>query len=250
MKRYPTQKEREEYNKKEKTCPICGQRFFESYTKYTLSEFCSRKCSCTYSSILKRKERNKKISISLKESDKVFRGRRKKYEKVYCIVCGKELTYNQIQSGNKTCSLKCGSLAANKTKQKNGTVFVENGQGWGKSGKWKGFFCNSSYELVYYIYMSEHGYKVERNKTKYEYEWKGKKHFYIPDFLVDNKLVEIKGFPSSLTEAKLKAVTDKEISIFYYKDLEHMMNYIDNKYHTVHTPKTNNYETLYDGLVV
>ena len=98
--------------------------------------------------------------------------------------------------------------------------------------------------------MSEHGYKEERNKTKYEYEWKGKKHFYIPDFLVDNKLVEIKGFPSSLTEAKLKAVTDKEISILYYKDLEHMMNYIDNKYHTVHTPKTNNYETLYDGLVV
>lgn len=250
MKRYPTQKEREEYNKKEKTCPICGQRFFESYTKYTLSEFCSRKCSCTYSSKLKREERNRKISTSLKEkykSSEVKRRKLKIYDPAYCVSCGKELTRNQIQAGNKTCSLKCGSLCANKTKHKNRTVFVENGQGRSRSGYWKGFFCNSTYELVYYIYMSEHGYKIERNQKVYEYEWNGSKRLYYPDFIVNDKLVEIKGYWSPQVQAKIDAVTDKELSVLYYKDLEPMMDWIDSKYNTKHGKKDNNYWELYDN---
>lgn len=249
MKRYPTQKEREEYNKKEKTCPICGQKFFESYTKYTLSEFCSRKCSCTYSSILKRDERNRKISTSLKETYKNPSARRRKqkiYDPAYCVICGKELTHNQIQTGNKTCSLRCGSLCANKTKQKNGTVFVEHGQGRSRSGYWKGFFCNSSYELVYYIYMSEHGYKIERNTKAYEYEWNGKKCLYYPDFRVNGKLIEIKGYWNKQVGTKLAAVTDEPIDILYYDDLELMMQYVDSKYNTIHRKKYNNYWILYE----
>lgn len=250
MKRYPTQKEREEYNKKEKTCPICGQKFFESYTKYTLSEFCSRKCSCTYSSKIKREERNKKISASLKGIRKGVVTKKQKekiYDPVYCIVCGKELTHKQIQSKNKTCSIQCGSLCANKTKQKNGTVFVENGQGRSRSGYWKGFFCNSTYELVYYIYMSEHGYKIERNQKSYEYEYNGSKRLYYPDFIVNDKLVEIKGYWTPLVQAKIDAVTDKELSVLYYKDLEPMMNWVDSKYNTKHWKKDNNYWELYDN---
>lgn len=250
MKRYPTQKEREEYNKKEKTCPICGQRFFESYTKYTLSEFCSRKCSCTYSSKIKRKERNKKISVSLKGIRKGTVAKKqgeKIYDPTYCIICGKELSRKQIQSKNKTCSIQCGSLCANKTKQKNGTVFVENGQGRSRSGYWKGFFCNSTYELVYYIYMSEHGYKIKRNQKSYEYEYNGSKCLYYPDFIVNDKLVEIKGYWTLQVQAKIDAVTDKELSVLYYKDLEPMMDWIDSKYNTKHWKKGNNYWELYDN---
>lgn len=247
MKRYPTQKEREEYNKKEKTCPICGQKFFESYTKYTLSAFCSRKCSCTYSSKLKREERNKKISSSLKGRKNIFKGRKKKYPKTYCIICGKELTHKQIQTKNKTCSSKCGNICANKTKLERGTVFVEHGQGRSHSGYWKGFFCNSSYELAYYIYMSEHGYKVERNTKAYEYEWKGKKCLYYPDFRVDGKLVEVKGYWSPRVQTKLNAITDEDITILYYKDLEPMMCWVDSKYNTRHSKKSNDYWKLYDN---
>lgn len=176
--------------KQKKYVLFAGKKFFESYTKYTLSKFCSRKCSCTYSSKINRKERNKKISNSLTEffenTPKAKKDSSKKNkEKRYCIICGVELTYEQVQNKNKTCSLKCGSQAANKTKQQNGTVFVENGQGRSRSGYWNNFFCNSTYELVYYIYMTEHGYKVERNKKAYEYEWNGVMRHYYPDFNVN-----------------------------------------------------------------
>lgn len=174
------------------------------------------------------------------------KGKEKIYEPTYCIVCGKELTRNQIQSKNKTCSIQCGSICANKTKQKNGTVFVENGQGRSRSGYWKGFFCNSTYELVYYIYMSEHGYKIERNQKVYEYEWNGKKRSYYPDFRVDGKLVEIKGYWTPQVKAKIDAVKDEELNVLYYKDLEPMMEWVDSKYNTKHWKKGNNYWKLYD----
>lgn len=250
MKYYPTQKERKEYNKQEKICPICGTIFYESYTKNTLSDFCSRKCSCTFVSRLNREERNKKIASGLVKSEKRKNAslkKLKKYELIFCETCGKPLSREQIQRGNKTCSLKCGSAKANKTKQQNGTVFIERGQGRSKSGYWKGFFCNSTYELIYYIYMTEHGYKVERNNKAYEYEWNGNKRRYYPDFLVDGKLVEIKGYYTEQVDAKIKAVTDLPIDILYYKDLEHMMQYVDSKYSTVHYPKYNNYFELYDN---
>lgn len=250
MKYYPTQKEREEYNKREKICSICGASFLESYTKHTLSDFCSRKCACTFVSRLNRIERNKKIAKGLAKSEKrkVLKNKKlKEYEPVFCEVCGKKLSREQIQRKNKTCSLKCGSLRANKTKQQNGTVFIERGQGRSRSGYWKGFFCNSTYELVYYIYMTEHGYKVERNTKRYEYEWDGNKRQYYPDFLVNGKLVEVKGYWTEQVQTKIKAVTDLPIEVLYYKDLEHMMQYIDSKYNTSHHPKYNNYFELYDS---
>lgn len=162
-----------------------------------------------------------------------------------CCICGKVIEYERKK--NKTCSLECQIACANLTKQKNGTVFVENGQGRSKSGYYKGFFCNSTYELVYYIYMTEHGNVVERNLKKYDYEFGGKHRTYTPDFRVNGKLVEIKGYHTKQVQAKIESVKDEELSVLYYSDLENMMNYVDDKYGTKHTPKSNNYFILYDS---
>lgn len=208
--------EKEEYEKKEKTCKLCGEKFYKVWSKYSLSEFCSKTCSKKYSSLIKREDVNKKVSVSLKKFYKnnpnlhshkirntksLINGEKitsvQAKEEYYknpktCCICGKVIEYERKK--NKTCSLECQTKCANLTKQKNGTVFVENGQGRSKSGYYKGFFCNSTYELVYYIYMTEHGNIVERNLKNYDYEFEGKHRTYTPDFRVNGKLVEIKGY--------------------------------------------------------
>lgn len=250
-KNHYSRAEKEEYEKIEKTCKFCGEKFYKVWSKYSLSEFCSQSCSRKYSSRLKRKEVNKKISDSLKNYYKTNNRPISviKKEEYYqnpnkCCICGKVIEYKSRK--NKTCSRKCNSKCANLTKQKNGTVFVENGQPRSKSGHYKGFYCSSTYELVYYIYMTEHGHEVIRNTKTYDYMFDGKNKIYIPDFRVDGKLVEIKGYNSRQVKAKIESVKDEDIKILYYKDLSDMMDYVDKKYGTKHTPYSNNYFILYD----
>lgn len=253
-KRSYTQTEKEEYEKIEKTCKFCGEKFYKVWSKYSLSEFCSQSCSRKYSSRLKREDVNKKISQSLRDFHNNTTTPQKNTNKYHkeqyyknprlCCICGKVIEYEKKK--NLTCSAECHYKRANLTKQKNGTVFVENGQGRSKSGHYKGFFCNSTYELVYYIYMTEHGHEVKRNWKKYPYTFEGKKKTYTPDFRVNGKLVEVKGYHTKQVQAKTESVKDEELSVLYYSDLEHMMNYVDEKYGTKHTPKSNNYFILYD----
>lgn len=242
----------EEYNSREKTCKNCGASFYKNWTKYTLSEFCSESCSRQFSSKTNREITNRKISSSLKKKNlnpsahysKILKERYYSNPKL-CVICGKIIEYERKK--NKTCSRDCHYKCANLTKQKNGVVFIENGQGRGKTGYYKDFFCNSTYELVYYIFMTEHGHCVERNTKSYNYEFDGKKRKYTPDFRVDDKLVEIKGYYTKQVQAKIDSVTDEELLVLYYGDLEYMMVYVDEKYGTKHNTKSNNYFTLYDN---
>ena len=102
------------------------------------------------------------------------------------------------------------------------------GSGRGKKGWYKGFFCDSSWELAYVIYCLDHGIKIERNTEKRKYEWNGKIKNYIPDFIVDNKLVEIKGFKTPEWIAKLHANPD--ITVLYESNLQPIINYVIDKY--------------------
>lgn len=101
--------------------------------------------------------------------------------------------------------------------------------GRGKKGSYKGFFCASRYELAYVVYCLDHNIKIERNKEYFYYEYDGKKRRYYPDFIVDNTLIEIKGFHTDQVDIKLTAV-NKPIKILYYKDIEHCFKYIEERY--------------------
>ena len=246
-----TNSEKLEYEKLEKRCKLCGNKFHKVWSKYVLSEFCSKSCARKYSTTLKRKEINEKVSQSLKTYFKTNTRpiTKKKRDEYYlnpknCCICGKVIEYERKK--NITCSPACHYKRANLTKQKNGTVFVENGQGRSKSGHYKGFFCSSTYELVYYIYMTEHGYAVKRNTKTYSYIFNGENKIYIPDFRVNGNLIEIKGYYTKQVQAKIDSVKDEKLTILYYKDLSEMMAYVDAKYGTKHKPKSNNYFILYD----
>lgn len=54
-------------------------------------------------------------------------------------------------------------------------------------------YFDSSYELIYYIWAVDNGHKIERCTQTYSYEVDESTHYYIPDFVVDGELVEIKG---------------------------------------------------------
>lgn len=102
------------------------------------------------------------------------------------------------------------------------------GSGRGKKGWYKGFYCDSSYELAYIVYCIDNGITIERNRQERTYEWEGKIRKYIPDFIVDGKVTEIKGYRSPQWEAKLRA--NQDVRVLYEKDLADVFQYVVTKY--------------------
>lgn len=114
------------------------------------------------------------------------------------------------------------------------------GSGRGKSGWYKGYWCDSSYELVWVIYNLEHNIQFKRNTKKFEYSSSGSTHYWIPDFiLTDNSYVEIKGYWTSVVDDKLKNFP-YPISILYKKNLNQEFNYVESTY-------GKNFIKLYEG---
>ena len=257
------ERKQKEYDATPKVCKNCGETYYKNWAKTVKSEFCSRECARSYSTKIKRDEISKKVSDKLKgrlvgnaiakigytSIDKAKEAYNKNPNK--CEFCGKELPFERRQ--RKTCSRSCQDelwklwLKTNKTMmaEKGFCGGYRKGAARGKSGYYKGIWCDSTYELVYLIYNLDNGIDIRRNTLKFPYRHNGKNHEYIPDFRVNGELVEIKNFWTEVVQVKLECVPEK-ISILYYEDLEEMMQYVDEKYGTWHKRKKNNYEVLYD----
>lgn len=69
---------------------------------------------------------------------------------------------------------------------------------------------------------------IERCKEKREYIWKEEKHSYIPDFITDEGIIEIKGFKTEQSEAK--RLQNPDIKCLYGKDIKYCLDYTINKY--------------------
>ena len=52
---------------------------------------------------------------------------------------------------------------------------------------------DSSWELAFYIYHKDNNIDIDRCVKSFPYVVNNKTHYYFPDFIVDNKLIEIKG---------------------------------------------------------
>ena len=105
------------------------------------------------------------------------------------------------------------------------------GSGRGKSGWYKGYFCDSSWELAFVIYNLEHDIKFERNKKQFVYIFEGKQHNYIPDWIVNNEYVEIKGYWNIQWQAKLDQFPKEEKLIVLTKiEIQPYIDYVVKKY--------------------
>lgn len=160
------------YNKaraKQWKCCYCGTIFNTRSLKREHSKICSLKKDWRCKPLSK--ETKKKISESLKgKGHKVSEETKKKIS---------ETCKNNKLSGG-----------------------YRKGSGRGKKGTYKGYYCDSSWELAYVIYNLDHSIKFERNEELFPYEFNGEQHKYKPDFIENGVYVEIKGYFTEQVKAK------------------------------------------------
>jgi hypothetical protein len=96
------------------------------------------------------------------------------------------------------------------------------------TGWYQGYALDSRWELAYLIYCLDHGKQIERNSKGFPYTFNGKEHRYFPDFRVDGKLVEIKGYRTDISDAKIASV-DEPIEVLYKEELKPIFEYVTTK---------------------
>lgn len=70
---------------------------------------------------------------------------------------------------------------------------------------------------------------IERNTKYFTYiDANGKSRKYYPDFRVNGKLTEIKGYYVNDLDAKIQSV-DEPIDVFFTKDLKQIFDYVETK---------------------
>lgn len=105
----------------------------------------------------------------------------------------------------------------------------QQGSGRGKKGWYKGYWCDSTWELAWIIYNIDHGISFARNTQKFEYIFEDKKKNWIPDFIVDNEFVEIKGYDRPVDKAKRKNFPHP-LTLISKDDIDVYINYVKETY--------------------
>jgi len=102
------------------------------------------------------------------------------------------------------------------------------GSGRGKKGWYKGIFCDSSLELALVIFCLGHNKQIIRNTEMRQYIWNNKRKNYLPDFVIDGQLVEVKGYKSQEWMAKINANPD--VKVLYESEMKPILDYVVDKY--------------------
>lgn len=200
--------------------------------KYGSGRFCSKFCSSSYSSNKNKELKNKKISDSLVGrftglQNSVYKSNR--FEKqviLNCPICKSEFnkSYSKIY-----CSRSCYLLDINSNFRKKASGGYRKGSGIGKKGWYKGYWCDSSWELAWVVYNIDHGIKFERNFESFKYNFQGKEHNYYPDFKIDDTFFEIKGYITEQSVSKLESFKNK-IELIDKNKIKPFLKYVIEKY--------------------
>jgi hypothetical protein len=167
------------------TCEVC-QIAIEK--KYGSGRFCSRKCSCTYTSRLNRSEKNKKISEGLSSS------RPARFVEKSCERCGTLCRKPWNRRSQRFCSRQCSSQSTGanpETQQKIREArlqAIENGNvGFGIRCSLDGVRCDSALEYAFIKWYKER--HPNARITRYSGRIESHGIVFIPDFLIDDKIV-------------------------------------------------------------
>lgn len=229
------------YLNEELVCDFCGNNYLRkqhNVKNKSGKHFCSVACGMRYSkSFSTNIESRKALSLKMKQllaegkikipehqSGKKLGPNNKKFDSYMknpklCIVCNSIIPYERRES-----SYCCKEHAPHGG--------LRRGSSHGKKGWYKGFWCDSSWELAFVIYNLEHNIYFQRNHEYFEYQFKGKTYKYYPDFCMKDKvLIEIKGYNSRKWQAKLKAFpSNRRLKVLYRSDMKPMIDYVINKY--------------------
>lgn len=219
-----------EYRLHPKTCKQCNVTIPYERRRNT---YCSHRCGAIYS------QRNGGNRIWDDESKKKqsewskihnYRPRKNGITK-QCLQCKNDFYVPRSLSKKQWCSKKCFQLWVTETdymKGKAGGYRKEAGRG--KMGWYKGYYCNSTWELAWVMYQLDRGINFKRNTKGFEYEFKGKQLKFYPDFILENgEYVEIKGWVTEKDKSKFSTFP-KTLNILYQKDMAPIINAIISKY--------------------
>lgn len=219
-------------------CQYCGNDYkiklrHNDFIRGNYKKTCSSKCAHNLTNQnTDLKEKNKKISNSLKGNIPAMKGKILKdgiwvtnpnYKEILiCPICGKEYKYNGSKYCSRECSDKGRSINLSKSLKGKCGGLRPNAYKKYKSGLYHGIHCDSSWELAFIIYCEEHNINVERNHKYLTYIFEDREYKYYPDFIVNGQLYEIKGYEND--KAKAKHEQHPEV---IYLDKYKMTKYLD-----------------------
>lgn len=224
-------------------CKQCGKEFSEKYSKWSDGNFCCKECARKYSSQIKRQDIIKKLKIIGEEYSQHYK--EEYYKNPKLCQCGKMIPYERRK--RKSCCNECGKILKIKNNLHKHDGGYRQGSARSHHGWYKGYWCDSTYELAYLIYNLDHNISIERCSEIFEYINEGKKHTYHPDFIVNSEIIEIKGYHNPLVDAKAYSVNNKHYRILYKNDLTECFDYVAKTYNKRYVGKWNNFYELYDN---
>lgn len=188
--------------KKRPACKVCGKEVAEMRAK-----FCSRSCAAIFrnTGIAKPESVRDKIRASMAGRD--LGGT---VERV-CPVCGE--TFKTWRSSvQKHCNRECSSKSPMRKSTQRVYLGGRKGMGGGyregsgksKSGRYKGMYCGSTYELIFLIYAEENNIPLRRCTKVLGYEYDGVMRKYYPDFMIGETIYEVKGFHTPQSREKAR----------------------------------------------
>lgn len=217
-------------------CPKCGYEIKNSREKhlYCCNGYGPRRRQPikrgTAQSNLRLSENTKELWNNIEFRDKVIKGIKKAYSEGRCSGRANTIDGEVNRKVNISNSMKLNPLCGG----------LRHGSGRGKKGWYKGYWCDSTWELAYVIYCLDHGIQIRRNSQGFEYTFEGKLHKYYPDFILeDGSYVEIKGYMSEQNKSKIEQFEQVLVVI----DKQNIVTYID---YTI-TKYGNSFEDLYEG---
>ena len=111
---------------------------------------------------------------------------------------------------------------------------IRQGAGYGKGGWYKGYWCDSTWELAWVIYHIDNNINFNRNKKGFDYVYQNTTNKYYPDFIIDEIYYEIKGRRcyddlDDKTKCKINQFNEKLI-ILYEDDIKKYLKYTISNY--------------------
>lgn len=164
----------------------------------------------------------------------------KSYEERFGVERAKEIK-NKVSKSLKKCYETYSSSEANERRiekikktaaERHSIGGLRKGSGRGKKGWYKGYYCDSTWELAYVIYNLEHGVSFSRNRKPFNYVFENNTKRYYPDFLLETgEYVEVKGYYTKQFAAKIEQFPKEHTLIIYDKNgIKPFLEYVINKY--------------------